>query len=499
MTYSSEQSDVVSNLTVRSADAGGNFTVTEAVDPLTADTNGYAADSFTYDNNGNLTYDGLQQYTYDAWNRLSTVAHAYRDFAGDGNVHAGQVSATYRYDALGRRILKTVTGTGAGTGALDCTYHYYYDGQRNIEVQNGSAMVLKQQVWNAGYVDSLAQEGVNSSPTTQTTCDTFYGVCQDANYNVLGLVNASGALAERYEYSPYGQRTVLASAGANDPGLYAASLVSQRVVSGGVNQPYGLCEFGHQGLFHDDESGLVYNRARTLHPGLGRFLQQDPLGYVDSASLYLGCHDSPVAVLDASGRKSLEGYGSITPDNIYISPLSTFDRSESPAGGWSWQHPWSRKPGNLTADFEWKIEYECDSEGKITVHSATLPEWNVRSGSGNANSTGLSIGVVGMTETHSGEISTKVQVGECAAPLTGQYADVGISIGFHTRESGGINPGIGPISIDIGASIGDEFTFWGDTFYPNPYDSSGDSGSALSGDYYFARKLSCCCAKKTSK
>jgi len=316
----------MSNLTVRSADGQGNFTITEAVDPLTVDNTGYAADSFTYDNNGNLTYDGLQQYTYDAWNRLSTVAHAYRD--SNGAVQAGQVSATYRYDALGRRILKTVNNTGA----LDGAYHYYYDGQRNIEVRNGSNMVLKQQVWNAGYVDSLAQQGVNSSPTTQTTCDTFYGVCQDANYNVLGLVNASGALAERYEYSPYGQRTVLDSAGANDPGLYAASLVSQRVVIGGLNQPYGLCEFGHQGLIHDDESGLVFNRARTLHPGLGRFMQNDPMGYVDGLSRYTYQRNRSPASLDPGG---------------------TTTECEAVPGGTVWLGPWqiyAIVPGEGTVD-----------------------------------------------------------------------------------------------------------------------------------------------------
>ena len=36
---------------------------------------------------------------------------------------------------------------------------------------------------------------------------------QDANFNVLGLVNSSGSLVERYEYTPYGQRKVLFAAG----------------------------------------------------------------------------------------------------------------------------------------------------------------------------------------------------------------------------------------------------------------------------------------------
>ena len=67
----------------------------------------------------------------------------------------------------------------------------------------------------------------------------------------------------------------------------APAFASRRVVTAdGVTQPYGLCEFGHQGLMHDEElpwghgGGLIHNRARTLHPRLGRFMQRDPLGYV---------------------------------------------------------------------------------------------------------------------------------------------------------------------------------------------------------------------------
>jgi hypothetical protein len=41
---------------------------------------------------------------------------------------------------------------------------------------------------------------------------------QDANWNVLGIVNSTGVLGERYEYTPYGQRTVYFSPGVNDPG-----------------------------------------------------------------------------------------------------------------------------------------------------------------------------------------------------------------------------------------------------------------------------------------
>jgi RHS repeat-associated protein len=109
---------------------------------------------------------------------------------------------------------------------------------------------------------------------------------QDANYNVVGVVDDDGVLVERYEYTPYGRRTVMQGVGSNDALCSAPSLTSQRLSSGSIIQPYGICEIGHQGLMHDEETDLIYNRARMLHPILGRFIQRDPLGYVDGMSLY---------------------------------------------------------------------------------------------------------------------------------------------------------------------------------------------------------------------
>ncbi|MCP4589558.1 MAG: hypothetical protein GY842_02315 [bacterium] len=52
----------------------------------------------------------------------------------------------------------------------------------------------------------------------------------------------------------------------------------------------GLCDFGHQGLLHDKEFGLIYNRARYLDPVTKRFTGRDPLGYVDGMVEFRGHH-----------------------------------------------------------------------------------------------------------------------------------------------------------------------------------------------------------------
>jgi RHS repeat-associated protein len=52
---------------------------------------------------------------------------------------------------------------------------------------------------------------------------------------------------------------------------------------------------------HDDPVGLVYNRARWLNAGLGRFMGRDPKQYVDSLTLFGYADCRPVSVVDPSG------------------------------------------------------------------------------------------------------------------------------------------------------------------------------------------------------
>jgi RHS repeat-associated protein len=63
--------------------------------------------------------------------------------------------------------------------------------------------------------------------------------------------------------------------------------------------------FGHQGLYHDTNTGLVYNRNRMLHTELGRFTSRDPLGYVDGRSLYQYVNSNPITGIDPRATYTL--------------------------------------------------------------------------------------------------------------------------------------------------------------------------------------------------
>jgi RHS repeat-associated protein len=281
-------------------------------------------------------------------------------------LQTGSTVATMSYDGKGRRIKKAI----ANDADLDCTYLYYHDGDSNLETRNGSGYVLKQQVWGTPYVDELVQVGVNQDPDNanpslpdnqeENLCERFFWTCQDANYNVLGVVYSTGVLSERYEYSPYGKRTTFSrgwlladldddgSVGSSDEAIFNAVnnttnpphradldgdgdidigdfaiFAAAYGTSIATADPYAespragggsfrgridagnatpLCEHGHQGLSHDEELGLVYNRARILVPGYGRFGGRDPMEYHDGASLYPYIKSNSINGMDPRGK-----------------------------------------------------------------------------------------------------------------------------------------------------------------------------------------------------
>jgi hypothetical protein len=161
----------------------------------------------------NMTFDGEYALVYDAWNRLVGVQRAFRPSAAA--LTQTTTVATMQYDGLRWRTVKAIANSSAD---WDFTYHYYYDGQRMVELRDDSSgagdIALKQYVWGQGYVDEIVEIAVNGDPTTDSDCmeaspDARYYPLQDANYNVLGLVDKDGDLVERYEYTPYGPRTNL--------------------------------------------------------------------------------------------------------------------------------------------------------------------------------------------------------------------------------------------------------------------------------------------------
>ncbi len=119
-----------------------------------------------------------------------------------------------------------------------------------------------------------------------------YYAQQDANYNTTALLDTTGTVKERYIYDPYGQVTVL------NPDF------TQRGDGSASASAYNFTNL-HQGGRLDSASGLYNFRNRDYNPTLGRWIQQDPAGYVDGLNIYQQEMSKPVDAVDASGLKTV--------------------------------------------------------------------------------------------------------------------------------------------------------------------------------------------------
>ena len=217
----------------------------------------------TYDNNGNtLQDDQNHSYVYDAWNRLVKVT-------------AGANTETFAYDALGRRIRDTVNSNPA-------TDLYYSAAWQVVEEDVAGAMTT-QYVWSPVYVDAMVERDTSSGQRLY--------VQQDANWNVTALVDTSGNVQERYAYDPYGKPSIL------DPSWNArtSSLFSWLYL--------------YQGGRYDTTSGLYNFRNRDLSPTLGRWMEQDPVGYsAGDNNLYGDEGSDPTTTTDPAGMWGLADF-----------------------------------------------------------------------------------------------------------------------------------------------------------------------------------------------
>lgn len=279
----------------------GTRTVTYEYDALgrltketVEDTTGTHVTEYSYDANSNRiskTVDGVvTAYTYNEINQLIQVGDTTYTYDNAGNLVSqsinGALVVSYEYDEFNRLI--SVTGLAAGN-QIDASFTYDDASNRTSKTING---VTTYYITDSSTGNSQVLKATTGSETVSYVrgfdlisrydgANTFYYLT-DVSGSVRGLTDGSGNITDTYIFDSFGNVTASTGTSTNS--------------------------YGFQGE-EQDETGLIYLRARYMAPETGRFLSMDTYGgnlsNPISQNRYLFANSNPVKYSDPSGHTTL--------------------------------------------------------------------------------------------------------------------------------------------------------------------------------------------------
>jgi len=176
---------------------------------------------------------------------------------------ANDGTSTLSYDALGR--LYDYVGTNGG--------RFLYDGAETIGFAPVGSSTLQNRFVRGPGVDEIV-----------------------ANFTTTGPVPA--------QYWAADERGSLVNL---SEGATGASTVINTYDDYGVPAPTNLGRLQYTGQLWMPDLGAYHYKARAYQPGLGRFLQTDPIGYAEGANLYAYVGADPVNWMDPWGLARFGG------------------------------------------------------------------------------------------------------------------------------------------------------------------------------------------------
>ena len=172
-------------------------------------------------------------------------------------------SISYAYNADGKRISKTVDGI---------TYNYHYLGDQLVEMTWGSNRMR------------FSYDAIGAMSVSYNGTDYFY--LRNAQGDVTGLVDSTGAKVVAYTYGPWGEAWGVS-------GTLASTLGAMNLLR-------------YRGYVYDNETGLYYLNSRYYNPTWGRFINADnqlsTSSDLSGTNLFAYCGNNPVNRVDPTGE-----------------------------------------------------------------------------------------------------------------------------------------------------------------------------------------------------
>lgn len=263
----------------------------------------------TYDNSGQrIQQDGLYTYVFDAngniifkSNKTNGISYTFEYSALNQLKKATVISSPlggnvlkileYKYDPVGRRILRQVTDNMDSSKSK--TRKYYYDADNiiaeldadnNLTASYTHSPLRPDDVLGAKFASAAVSNGLAASAG-------YVYYLKDHLNTVNEITDAAGNVIQKLEYSAYGVLRGVKDSTGNEVGFENAPVRSS---------------FTYTGREYEPELNMYYYRARYYDPSTGRFLQQDQdPGKLSNPSTFLSKYsyavNNPVMYSDPSG------------------------------------------------------------------------------------------------------------------------------------------------------------------------------------------------------
>lgn len=202
--------------------------------------------AYTYDANGNITGIGDKVLTYNQNNRLVQVEEN------------STILGEYVYNGLGQRVIKTANG-------VTTIFLYDFDGNLIAESQ-ADGIIISEYLYMG--TSRVARVDAGSG-------EVFYFHNDHLGTPEL-MTDESGNAVWEATNKPFGEANVKSTSTLNN-------------------------NFRLPGQIYDEETGLHYNYFRDYHPGIGRYIEADPIGMKGGINLYAYANNNPVNFFDPLG------------------------------------------------------------------------------------------------------------------------------------------------------------------------------------------------------
>tara|TARA_R110002072_G_C7977582_1_gene535741 strand:+ start:15436 stop:22821 length:7386 start_codon:yes stop_codon:yes gene_type:complete len=239
-----------------------------------------------------------------------------------------------------------------------------------------------QQFWGSRYIDDAVAKRIDrDNDQVWTDASSKYHYLTDVMFSVRAIVDYAGMIAERVDYTPYGVAQLSYPGDVNNDGnfnfLDLSVATTSSVVPGDSNfdpdvdfdfsGTYNFLDYsafyaayslhgnsddppegwisdpgdaapvgstvgygpdnsvGYDGYLFDasgatdaSATGVYMVRNRVYDPGIGRWLQRDPIGYVDGPNLYRYGRSSPARYIDPLGLDPIQNILDKYPSTIVL-------------------------------------------------------------------------------------------------------------------------------------------------------------------------------------